>query len=893
MTSKKNPPELLKAFLRLVVNAQYLEEIEGDLEELYHERLRTKGRLQANFLYAKDVLETIRPYGVRNSGLKIRSNQSAYVSILATNLKLSLRSLWKRKGFTLINVAGLAIGVASCMMLTFFILDELSFDKSFADGDRIYRLLLERKEPEATGVVGVVPHSFAAVIPKDCHEVERAATLVGPFDDTMIEYKDAKQTDRKVLEQDVFAADSNFFKILSFQIFKGDRNTMLKEPRSMVLTKSTAERHFGTADPLGKIVSMSGDDFVVTGVCEDPPANTHFKFNIIISIHTIERFTRQNFNRVNSYCYLKLKPDADPQVLESKFPALVNLYAAADFEKLNNSSWADHVKAGFGFRYFLCPLSYVYLHPDNISDFKPAGNIVMIRILIAIDVLIFLIACINFINLATARSSERAKEVGIRKVVGSHKISLVFQFLTESFLVAATAVVIAVALVYISLPIFNMVAGKTFHLTFNLQFLLIVGLLTLTVALLAGLYPAFVLSSFKPIVVLKGRFTSTGKGRWIRSGLVVFQFSTAIMLIIGTMMIYKQMKFIQEKDLGYDKEQLLLITGDFHMKPHFAKTFVDALKQLPEVSACAGSLSMPSSDGVYRQQYRAETMPDIQPFHTMIVGDNYAEVMGFKKIAGELFSESTNDSLSVVLNEAAVKAFGFDDPVGKTITYIEQTYGTGQQTNYKVIGVVKDFNFTSLHLNIMPLVIQSNEIIFSRMGNIVARLHSNTERKALESIGATWKKLAPDAPFEYKFMSHIVEAHYNKERQIEGIITIFSVLSILVACIGLFGLSAYTVSLRTKEIGIRKVTGAVSVDIIKLLLKDSLKPICISFLIAAPLGWYLIENWWFPQFAFRTEISIWSFLLVGASMVVIALLTTGFQSIKAALTSPVDAIRQN
>jgi putative ABC transport system permease protein len=892
MKKQNGPPATLKSLLRLFVNAQYLEEIEGDLEELYQQRLTKHGKLNANVYYLKNVLGTIRPYGVRNTGMKISNSTSPYVFLLGNHLKVAIRSLKKRKTFTIINVAGLSIAISSCILLTLFIKDELSFDRQFADANNIFRLTLERKEPNATATIGAVPHSFTEVIPQEFPEVERATALCGPFNDMMISYADPKGNTVKVLQPDVFAADSNFFKILNFGVISGDRRTMLQEPRSMVLTATTARTHFGNQNPIGKTVHMSGDDFIVTGVCEDPPANTHFKFALIISIQTIERFNLKNFNRPNSYSYIKLRPGADAHSIESKLPELVNLYAAADFERVNNSSWADHIKAGFGFRYFLCPLTSVYLHPENLSDFKPGGNIMVIRLLIGINILIFVVGCINFVNLATAASTERAKEVGIRKVIGSHRLNLILQFLTESFIISTLAVAFAVALVYFSLPTFNSIAWKSFDFSFNSEFWITLIVLTVLVALMAGLYPAFVLSSFRPIAVLNGKLIHSRQGRWIRSALVVFQFSVAIGLILCTMAIYRQMKYINEKDLGFSKEQLLLITGDFHMKPLFTQTLIHELKELPHVKSCAGSLSMPSEDGIYPQQYRSETMPEIHAFHTMHIGDHYAEVMGFTKVAGELFSENTNDSLNVILNETAVKAFGFKDPIGQTITYIEQTYGSGETTNFKVIGVVQDFHYASLHTRVKPLVIKSNEIIFSRMGNILVRLQSGAEQQALEAITAKWRKLAPDSPFRFRFMDHMVDAQYKKERQIETIVMTFSLLSILVACIGLLGLSSFTITSRTKEICIRKIVGARMHEILALLSKDFAKLIACAFIIAAPLSWFMMEKWWFEQFAFRTGVGIWSYVLVGVGVLIMALLTVSFHSIKAAATSPVRAIRE-
>jgi putative ABC transport system permease protein len=810
--------------------------------------------------------------------------------MIKTLFKNALRSLARQKGYTFINIAGLAIGVASCILLTLYIIDESSFDSDFSDAERIYKLVLERKEPEKTSVIGGVPHSYATVLANDCPEIERVTTITGPFNDMMITYQDSKNVKLKFLEKDVYAADSNFFKIFSFKILKGNRETMLQQPKSMVLTQSAASRHFGESDPIGKVIRMSGSDFVVTGVCADAPANTHFNFNLIISIQTIERFNLQNFNRPDTYCYLKLKAGSSPLSLEPTLRKMVSLYAAPDFEKVNQTSWNDYLKAGNDFRYFLCPLADIYLFPENVGGFKPAGNILVIRVLFGIDILILVIACINFINLTTARATDRAKEVGIRKVIGSSRINLIFGFLTESFVVACLGVAAGVLIVVYSLPLFNEISSKDFSLEPDSNFVTALFGLVCFITLLAGIYPAMALSSFKPASVLRGNNSTGHSGRWFRNGLVIFQFCMSILLIIGTLVIYQQVKFISEKNLGYNKQHLLIVEGDFHMKPVFTKTFIEKVRKLSQVVSAAGSLSMPSEGGIYPQQYRCESMQAIQSIPTMYIGDHYAEVMGFEKTLGNLFSENTNDSLSVIVNETAVRTLGLTDPIGKQITYVEQTYGSGETTIFTIAGVIKDFNFKSLHENIEPLIIQSNEIIFSRMAYAVVRLQPGSSADALESIQSIWQRMDPEAPLQFKFMDNVLNDLYHRERHTGKIIALFSVLSIIVASIGLFGLSAYTASARSKEIGIRKVVGARSFDILILLSKDFSKVVVIAFAIAAPLGWYAMEQWWLSLFAFRIQITIWTLLPAGACALLVAWLTVGFHALKAAIRTPIKYI---
>ena len=889
------PPFLAEKLFEWYCDNAAIEDLHGDMEELFYSNLDHMSANKAKFKYWQQVLSLLFSYAIKKrkqiSAFHQYSDHSINLMMIRNYLKIAFRNLIGHKAYTLINVLGLAIGMTSCILLALFVKSELSYDKDFSDAEKIHKLILERKHPDQTKIQAWVPHSFASVLVKDYSEIERAATISGPFNDMIVSYKGSGKIDLKFLENDVYAADSNFFKIFSFKILKGDRRTMLQQTSNMVLTESTAKRIFGNEDPLGKSIMLSGGVNIVTGVCEDPPANTHFKFNSIISIHSIERFNLDNFNRPDVHCYLKLKEGANSALLESKFPKMVDLYAAADFERVNKTSWADYKKAGNGYRYFLRPLTSIYLAPDNIGGMKPSGNIILVRILIAIAILIFIIACINFINLATARSSERAREVGVRKILGSFKRQLIFQFLSESFIISFIGVSLAAVLIAFSLPYFNLLTDKNLQVGFTSQTLLGFGILVIALGFLAGLYPSFVLSSFKPVNVLKGNFTATSQGKWLRRGLVVFQFWISISLVICTLIMQQQTKFLSQKDLGYNKEELLVIEGDFHMKPNFTRNLVGELNRMPQVLSAAGSLSMPSMDGIYRQQYQSEDSPEIRGMHTMEIGDEFAETMGFKLLDGRFFSVTTNDSLSVILNESAVKTFGLSNPIGKKITFIEQTYGSGERTTFTIIGVIKDFHYRTLHESIHPLVIQSNEIIFSRMSYVVARLKPGANAEVISQIESKWKDLAPDMPFQFRLVDHVLEAHYQKEKRMSKIFTLFSGLSIFVASIGLFGLSAYTASLRTKEIGIRKVFGAGILDVFFLLTRGFTRTVLISFLLAAPISWYVMETWWLNGFAFRIQISAWTILSVGVAAFTVALVTVGYQSMKAAVTNPTRSLR--
>jgi putative ABC transport system permease protein len=882
------PSRLAIRLLRSFCPPHLLEELEGDLLQKFERDMKTFGEKKAKRRLVWNVIRFIRP------GIVLRNKRSTTVNqfnMLQNHFKIAFRSLYKRKGYAIINIMGLAVGITSCILIGLFVHDELSYDKDFKNGDRISKIILDRKYPDHHSVTRFIPHSFATTVVKDYPEVERATTITGPFDNMMISYKGDQGAAVTFLEKDVYAADSNLFKIFSFNIKKGDRNTMLLKPKSMVLTESTARRHFGDKDPLGKIITMSGDNFIVTGVCEDPPQNTHFKFGLIISIQTIERFNLDNFERPDTHCYIQLKPETDAVALQGKFHQMVDTYAAPEIEKVNKVSWLDYKKAGNGYTYSLLPLTEVYLNPLDIGGMKPGGNILSVKIVMGIAGLIFLIACINFMNLTTARSTERAKEVGIRKVMGSFRRQLVFQFLTESTLLTLIGVSLAVAASIWLLPKFNTLVGKNLQIDLNGSVVACLLAAVIVLGFLAGIYPALVLSSFNPMKALKGNFVSSTSGKNIRKGLVVVQFSISISLIICTTVMVQQMQFIRDKDLGYGKEQLLDIEGDFHMKPKFTKRFIEEIKRLPQVIAAAGSLSMPSIGGIYPQQYRAEGSPEVETLRTMYAGDGFCELMGFELVEGKLFSDLTNDSLSVILNESAVKQLDIKNPLGKKISFIEQTYGSGEQTTFTIVGVVKDFNYESLHKEIRPIVIQSNEIIFSRVEYIAVRLQPASIHEAITQLESKWKELSPESPFQFRFVDDVLNDLYQKEERTWRVFIVFSGLCIFIACIGLLGLSAFTISLRTKEIGIRKVVGAGLRQIVILISRDFTVLIFVSFLLAVPVAWYVMESWWLKGFAYRVHISVLTMTLCGLATLLMTWIVISYQTLKVAKVNPIESLK--
>lgn len=808
------------------------------------------------------------------------------------NLKIALRSLFKQKVYTFINVLGLAVGIASCLLIVLFIRNEFSYDKFFKDHDRIYRMVLERKYPTHSTFYSIVPHSFERVAKEDFSEIEQSTNVFGQTKFS-ISYKNDQDEVKQFDEDFVLLTDSTFLKMFSFEFLKGDQTTSLSLANSIVITKKTASRYFGDVDPLGETLTTGAGDFRVTGICEDVPPNSHFKFSALLSSSTFPFIKQENFTGFSSYTYFKLNPGSDPDALQAKFPKMVDTYAAAQIERNLGKSWADYKKEGNGYRYFLQSLASIHLDPVNLeAQMKVGGNRTFVYILISIAILILAIACINFMNLAIARSAERAKEVGLRKVMGSFKRQLVAQFLTESFVLSIIGVVLAVVIIQLTLPFFNNLTGKQLTFPISIISITVLILLAAVVGLIAGIYPSFILSSFNPVVVMKGTFTGSQRGKWIRNGLVIFQFWISIVLIISTLVIQQQMNFMQEKSLGFDKEQVLVVERCFNIKPQQAETLTNEIRRMPEVVSSAGSFALPGEENdFFGIQFQPEGSSEILTTKSMVIADELGEMLGVRLKEGRWFSKETNDSLSIILNEAAVKVMDLENPIGRKLIDMQQRPEGNVEVTYTIVGVVKDFNFISLREEITPLVIQSNEAFGGGTQYILARIKPNQISSAIASIEAKWKEIAPEQTFKFSFLEENINAQYKSEQQSGRLFAVFSGLAIFVACIGLFALSAYITRLRSKEIGVRKVLGASVSGVVILLSKDFTKMILISFVLAVPAAWYVMENWWLQNFAYRINISAWIILVSGFAALCIAWLTVSYQSIKAAMKNPVYSLR--
>jgi len=811
-------------------------------------------------------------------------------------LKVAFRNLLRSKGYTAINILGLATGMAVCLLIVLFINDELSFDKQQEKGDRIYRVVVKRQYPGRTTSYAIIPQSYAKAIKEELPEVEQAVRV---FDFVGNSVFQLKYNDKAFEEKRVLAVDSNFFSVFSAQMLAGNKDKALENENSIVLNETTAKKYFGSVDQaMGKLLQPEGNNaqpLKVTGVVADWPENSHLLFDILITTAGNRGVRQENYINFAAWTYLLLNKNASPKTIEAKFPHIIEKYAAGNIERNFSQTYQQFQANGNGYTYYLQPLRKIHLTSHLEREYRPNGSLRAIYIFGMIAVFILLIACINFINLSTARSTERAKEVGIRKTFGSEKNSLIYQFLIESTILSICSMFIALTLVLLALPFFNQVSGK--HLAFAAFFtpgnIFLMLLLTLLTGIVAGLYPALILSSFRPIQVLKGKFKSSSYGMALRNGLVVFQFAISVLLIICTIVVNRQMNFMTNgTELGFNKSNTIIIDRADLLNDK-TKSFKTELQRIQNVQNVASASALPGQENYFGVSWAVEGNTEPMTGRGIITDDRYQQVLGLQMKEGRFFSKDfPTDSLAVVLNEKAVAELGLKNPIGTRVVSPDAVFNgrNGESYIYTVIGVVKDFHYQSLHDLITPLVFTSSARFNDRMQFLAVKIQSANFKPALAAIETKWKEFVKDRPFHYSFLDKTVEAQYLAEQTTQKIFTFFSTLAILIACIGLLGLAAYTTHQRTREIGIRKVLGASVMNITKMLSINFLKLVLIASLIAFPVAWWAMHKW-LQGFAYRINIGWWIFITAGMIALVIAIATVSFQAIKAALANPVKSLR--
>ncbi|MDB5158637.1 MAG: hypothetical protein JWR50_3344 [Mucilaginibacter sp.] len=790
-------------------------------------------------------------------------------------IKTAYRSLKKSKGFTAINVLGLSVGLATCLLIVLYVADELSYDKYNKKADRIYRITENaRLNGNEASYAGSEKPLLNAI--KDFPEVEKTTRIIPKNNLFKTSQKfNIKKGSTNIQEKNVAFAESDLFDVFTLPMIDGSPATSLSAPHSAVITESMAKKYFNNIKAVGKTLTINDTSFYkVTGVIKDIPSQSHFNYDFILSYNSIPEYQAGGWGYGGLHNYVLLKPGANIHKLEASMRSI----AIKNYPP-------SMTQGGNYLNYELTPLLDIHLHSHSLYELSDSGNIKYVYIFSMIAVFILLIACVNFMNLSTARSSGRAKEVGVRKVLGSARKYLIAQFLTESMLVTFVAFIIAIILALLAIPLFNEVAAKHLSLGLNtFAWLLPALIFALLIGLLAGFYPAFFLSSFKPIEVLKGKLVTGFKGGYLRSFLVVFQFSISIFLIIGTIVIYNQLNYIHNKSLGFDRSQVLVIKN-VNVLGNQATTFKQEVKQMPGVLNATMSSYLPTGEernvtGMFPQlplDIKQDVLSEFWP-----VDEDYLNTMGIKLIAGRNFSKQmATDSSGIIVNEAFVKRFGFKDPLNKPI----YRNSVGLQT-FHIIGVMKDFNFSSLRDEIKPVALVYNE---SR-GSVSARVKVADIGSFMTAVKGKWKDFSPNQELSYSFMDQDFDATYRSEERIGELFITFSTLAIFIACLGLFGLAAYAAEQRNKEIGIRKVLGASISGIVRLLSMEFIKLVFISILIASPLAWYAM-NKWLQDFAYRINIQWWVIALAGIVAVLIAFVTISFQSIKAALANPVETLK--
>ncbi len=800
-------------------------------------------------------------------------------------VKTTLRSLFNNKLFSFINVFGLSVGIACTFLIVLNIQDELSYDRFFEGGDQIYRVALNRIYPDNEVDYAVIPITIGEAIETDFPEVE-ACTRVFSQNNEFI----TRVGERHFRERYVILADSNFFDFFNFPLIAGDQSTVLKTPNGFVLTESTARRYFGDSSAVGKMINVPNGEIMVTGVCKDVPKNSHFRFDFVGNL-AITGITRSpDYLAFSVKTYLKIKEGTDPDALESKFPDLVERYAAGQIESRMGVTYKDYIAAGNGYNYFLQPLKDIHLHSNLRGEIKPNGNIIYVYIFIIVAGFLLLIACINFMNLSTARSTDRALEVGMRKVIGAQKKQLVWQFLIESFAITVISMILAVVLVELMLPAFNNLAGKELEVSyfgnwFTLPMLLLLGLV---VGFFAGSYPSFILSAMQPLQFMKGRFISTRAGTFLRNTLVVFQFSISIILIAVTLLVGRQMNYFMNKDLGFSRDNILILQRTYLLQENH-DAFRQELLKNPDIESVASSNTMISGGYYFGNFFQTSNMgSEILTSDAMIVDEHFIETLDLTIIDGRSFSEEFNDSLSLIINESTITEFGLDDPIGKEL-YLNMD--EGPIVKMTIVGVVKDFHNNSLHQNIKAFVLFSQTGPFGGGNNILSmRVKPKNIKKTISYIEEKWEEFLPGQPISYSFLDDDLANMYSNEKNSGRIFGVFSLLAIVIASVGLFGLAAFVTQKRTKEIGIRKVMGSTVSRIIRLLSTNFAKLVGIAFLIATPLAFFAIKRW-LHNFAYQTQISVWIFVLAGLIALIIALITISFHTIKVANSNPADSLR--
>ncbi|HLY68117.1 MAG TPA: ABC transporter permease [Puia sp.] len=806
--------------------------------------------------------------------------------MLKNYLKVALRNLWKNKVFSAINIIGLSAGLGVCLLIVLYVVDESTYDKYFPNADRIYRLDADIYFNGTEFSASVSPAPLGPTLARESPQVGQMVRFNYQGDILV------KKNNQNIQDHHAVFADSTFFKVFNIPVISGNTASALNEPNTIVIDETTAKRYFNSTDVVGKTLYVDNSTYCrITAVIKDMPSNSHFHFSFIRK-RSSQGSNETDWLSNNEHTYVLIKPTATKTSLQKSVDGIINTYLMKSLMDELHTTAKDVQQSGSHFIYPAIALTDIHLHSDKSYEFEANGNINYVYIFSVIAVLILLIACVNFMNLSTARSANRAKEVGIRKVAGSTRSNLILQFLTESVLLSFFSLLIALGFAILLLPLFNQISRKEMFVStlFSSWMMPVLIGLVLVVGCVAGSYPAFYLSSFQPVQVLKGTIAKGFKNSWLRSSLVVFQFCISIILIIGTMVIYNQLNYIHNRKIGFNRDQVLVLHDTWSLDKQI-KPFRQELLKISGVENATITSSLPTSSGFNQDGWFRDPTLNVKQVVILtefLVDENYVPTLSMQMDSGRNFSRDfLSDSTAIILNEAAVKLLGYKNPLH--LLLYRPSYKEGNSLKgmaYHVVGIVKDFNFSSMHDKVGPLVMRNDD----DWGSIAVRINSKNIPSVINQIEAKWNSMTPGQPFNYTFMDNDFNKIYKAEQQTGTLFITFAVFAIFIACLGLFGLVTYAAEQRTKEIGIRKVLGANISGIVAMISKDFLRLVLIAGVIAFPIAWWTM-NKWLQSFAFRINISWLIFVLAGLLTLIIALFTVSFQAIKAAIANPVKSLR--
>lgn len=856
MKKKENkPPEIPRWLLSCLTTAEERRSITADFSEIYEERMAAAGRFKAACWYWSQVIKSMPMF--------CKNRLFWSMSMFKNYLKIALMNIKKHKGYSLINIAGLATGMACCILILIWIKEDLSYDRFHEHTRNLYRVVNDLDfGPTRFDTYGT-PYPLGPAMKKEIPEILDTARFL-PAKKILV-----STAENRFYEEKFYFTDPAVFKMFTFPFIKGDAGSALSNPSSVVITEEIAFKYFGNRDPLGQTIQAKNQhDYTVTGVIKNIPENSHLQFDFLASVERAASLGYKTHWTAWFYdTYVLLKPGSSFKEVNKKL---------APWIKKHTDPCA---------RYYLQPLAEVYLYGLNGS-----GAVNSLYLFSFLAVLILLVACINYMNLATARSAGRAKEIGLRKVVGAAKKNIVKQFLVESVLFASFALVLSLILVDIFLPVFNELSGKNLHMGVVFSDAILPGLIgiVLITGFLSGCYPALFLSSFKPGVILKGTLRAGSKSAAFRKVLIVFQFTLAIVLIIGTIVVYNQLDYISNRKMGFEKDHLIYIQlrgeGELWDKYNVIKR---EFLQTPDVINVAGSTCLPFQRVAAefgQLDWQGKNPKDNIMMNHMAVDHSFLDTFKMEMVEGRFFSgEKVSDKSGFILNEAAVKAAGLDSPVGEKFRLLDRSG--------RIIGVVKDFHFDSLRSEIAPLILMKMPYSYWDYRNyIFVRINSRNMQNTLQALEKKWHKLVPAYPFVFNFLDATIDNLYRSEKKLAKILRSFTLIALLISCLGLFGLASYMVENRTREIGVRKVLGAPVSGIVVSFSKEFTKLVLLANIIAWPTAYFVMSKW-LQNFAYHLPIRIETFIISGSLAFLLALFTVGYQSIKAAVANPVDSLR--